>query len=405
MSRPWLTIVGIGEDGLAGLSAVARAAIQAAPFIMGGRRHLALLGPHPAICHPWPSPLTAAIPTLLARRGEPTLVLASGDPFCWGIGATLARHVPAEEILSLPAPSAFSLAANRLGWPLQDCQCLSLHGRPLEAILPHLYPGARILALSWDGGTPGKLAALMDERGFGASRLTILESLGGPAERIRSCLAADFDVAAITDLNTLAVDVAAKQGARILPRAGLPDSVFAHDGQLTKRPIRAVTLSSLAPLPGGLLWDVGSGSGSVAIEWMLIHPSNRAIAIEADPARAARIGLNARELGVPGLQVVEGRAPEACAGLAPPDAIFVGGGSSDVRLLDAMLAALPAGGRLVVNAVTLEAQAELARRHGVLGGELIALSIATAAPIGRFQALRPALPVHQWIFIRSRESA
>lgn len=405
MSGRWLTIVGIGEDGLMGLGETARTAIARASFIMGGRRHLAHLGPHPAACNPWPSPLTDAISMLLARRGQPTLVLASGDPFSWGIGATLARHVPPEEILSLPAPSAFSLAANRLGWALQACQCLSLHGRPLELIFPHLHRGARILALSWDGGTPGKLAAALRDRGFGASRLTVLESLGGPAERIRSCPAATFDLETIADLNTLAVEVMAEASARILPRAGLPDRCFAHDGQLTKRPVRAVTLSSLAPVPGALLWDVGAGSGSIAIEWMLSHPANRAIAIEADPARAARIAANARELGVPELKVVEGRAPEACAGLEPPDAVFVGGGSSDPRLLDALLASLPAGARLVVNAVTIEAQAELARRYAALGGELMALSLATAAPVGRFQAMRPAMPVHQWIFTRSEGNA
>jgi precorrin-6Y C5,15-methyltransferase (decarboxylating) len=399
MSAPtrWLAIVGIGEDGLDGLSPGARRLIAQAGLVVGGARHLTLAGRSGEATLAWPSPIEAAMPAILARRGTPVCVLASGDPFCFGVGALLLRHVPIEETLCLPAPSAFSLAAARLGWSLQDCATLSLHGRPLEAIIPHLQPGARLLALSWDGATPARLAALLASRGMGGSKLIVCEAMGGPRERLRESRAEGFCVADIAALNTIALEVVAAPGARVVPRAaGLPDAWFEHDGQLTKRAIRAMTLAALAPRRGETLWDVGAGSGSVAIEWMLADPANRAIAIERDAARAARIARNAAALGVPGLVVVAGEAPRALDDLPRPDAVFVGGGTSDGALLDAVLAALAPGGRLVVNAVTLEGQAELVARQARFGGELTQIQIAGADPVGRFRGWRPAMPVVQW---------
>ncbi len=256
-------------------------------------------------------------------------MLASGDPFFFGVGTMLMRRFSPAEMLCLPAPSAFALAAARLGWSEQDCAMLSLHGRPLEAIIPHLQPGARILALSWDGTTPGKLAALLAARGMGRSKLTVCEAMGGPRERIRTAEAESFALDDVADLNTIALEVAADRDAPILPRApGLPDDWFEHDGQITKRDVRAITLSALAPRRGELLWDVGAGSGSVAIEWMLADPANRAIAIEARADRTARIARNALALGAPALSVVTGKAPHALADLPPPDAVFVGGGGT-----------------------------------------------------------------------------
>jgi precorrin-6Y C5,15-methyltransferase (decarboxylating) len=397
--RRWLSIVGIGEDGLDGLSPAARRLIAQAALVVGGVRHLKLAGLAGERTMVWPSPIETAIPAILARRGEPVCVLASGDPFFYGIGALLMRHVPVEETICLPAPSAFSLAAARLGWSLQDCVCLSLHGRPLEAILPHLQPGARVLALSWDGATPGKLAALLAGRGMGRSKLIVCEAMGGPDERLRALLAENFAFADVAALNTIALEVVAEAGARTLTRAGgLPDEMFEHDGQITKREIRAMTLSALAPRRGQLLWDVGAGSGSVAIEWMLSDAANRAVAIERRPDRAARIARNAAALGVPALEIVEGEAPAALADLPPPDAVFIGGGASDAALVDHVLAALAPGGRLVVNAVTLEGQAALIARYRSLGGDLTQASVAHADSVGRLHAWRPAMPVVQWIF-------
>ncbi|GLK72657.1 precorrin-6y C5,15-methyltransferase (decarboxylating) subunit CbiE [Ancylobacter dichloromethanicus] len=394
----WLSIVGIGEDGLAGLSPAARAAVEAAECVFGGARHLALAGA--AVrggAHPWPSPFARGIEEVLARRGRPVCVLASGDPFLHGVGATLARHVPAAEMLVFPAPSAFSLACARLGWPLAEVTCLTVHGRSLDLVRAHLHPGRRLLLLTSDGAGPGEIAARLAGSGFGHSRLTVLEALGGPRERLRTARAEGFALDGIDPLNLLAIEVAAGEGARLLARApGLPDELFEHDGQLTKREIRAVTLSALGPRRGELLWDIGAGAGSVGIEWMLADPSLTAIGIEERPERAARARRNAGALGVPGLEIVEGRAPEALAGLPTPDAIFIGGGASEPGVLDVALNALKPGGRLVVNAVTLETEALLIARHGALGGELVRLSVARAMPVGGLTGWRPAMPVTQW---------
>jgi precorrin-6Y C5,15-methyltransferase (decarboxylating) len=398
----WLSIVGIGEDGIEGLSAVARQLVSGAEIVFGGKRHLGLAGPLiRGAVRPWPSPFEQAVQAVLAQRGRQVCVLASGDPYLYGVGAVLARHVEPGETVVVPAPSAFSLAAARLGWPLADCALVSLHGRELDRVRPHLQPGARVLALTSDGEGPAALATLLTTTGFGASRFTVLEALGGPRERIRATTAAAFDLGQVDPLNTVAVEVVAAERARIIARVpGLPDAMFEHDGQITKREIRAVTLSSLAPRRGELLWDVGAGAGSVAIEWMLADPSLRAIAIEAQAERAARIGRNAASFGVPELEIVQGAAPGALLGLLVPDAIFVGGGASDPGVLDAVEAALRGGGRLVVNAATLETEALLLARYSDLGGELIRIAIAHADPVGTMTAWRPALPITQWRWVK-----
>jgi precorrin-6Y C5,15-methyltransferase (decarboxylating) len=402
----WLSIVGIGEDGVEGLSAVARGLVSGAEIVFGGKRHLGLAAPLlRGALRPWPSPLEDGVAEVLAQRGRQVCVLASGDPYHYGIGAVLARHVEPGETLVVPAPSAFSLAAARLGWPLAECTLVSLHGRELDRLRPHLQPGARVLALTSDGEGPAALAGLLAEAGFGPSRLTVLEALGGPRERVRATTAAAFDFGNTDPLNTMAIEVVAVEGARIIARApGLSDALFEHDGQITKREVRAVTLSSLAPRRGELMWDVGAGAGSVAIEWMLADLSQRAIAIEAQVERAARIRRNAASFGVPGLAIVEGTAPAALAGLPTPDAIFVGGGASNPGVLDAVLAALRPGGRLVVNAATLQTEALLLARYSDLGGELIRIAISRADPVGsmtsRMSIWRPAMPVTQWRWVK-----
>jgi precorrin-6Y C5,15-methyltransferase (decarboxylating) len=398
----WLSIVGIGEDGIEGLSATARELIEAAEIVFGGRRHLTLAAPLiRGAARPWPSPFDGAAEEVLLHRGRQVCVLASGDPFHYGVGAVLARHVDPRETMVLPAPSAFSLAAARLGWPLPETVLLSLHGRALDLIRPHLQPAARILALTSDGDAPTALAKLLAASGFGASRLTVLEHLGGPQESIRRTTAAAFNLGAVGSLNTLAIEVEAAPDARVIGRsAGRPDHLFEHDGQITKREIRAMTLSSLSPRRGELLWDIGAGSGSVAIEWLLADPTMRAVAIEQQAERAERIRRNAAAFGVPGLEIIEGPAPAALAGLPSPDAVFVGGGASDSGVLDTAARALRSGGRLVVNAVTLETEALLIARHAVLGGELIRIAISRAAPVGEKSGWRPAMPVTQWVWTK-----
>ncbi|MCS0496373.1 precorrin-6y C5,15-methyltransferase (decarboxylating) subunit CbiE [Ancylobacter sp. MQZ15Z-1] len=400
--RGWLSIVGIGEDGLAGLSPAARAAIERAEIVFGGARHLALAGAAvTGRAQAWPSPFEHGVEMVLAARGRRVCVLASGDPFLYGVGAVLARHVPADEMRAIPAPSSFSLAAARIGWPLADTACLTVHGRALDLIRAHLHPGRRLLALTSDGEGPQTLARLMSELGFGQSRIHVLEALGGPRERVRTALAATFDLDGIDTLNLVGIEVVAGEGARIIALTpGLPDELYEHDGQLTKREVRAMTLGALAPRRGETLWDIGAGAGSIGIEWMLADPSLKAIAIEEVPARAARARRNASAMGVPGLKVIEGRAPQALGGLAPPDAIFIGGGAGDAGVVEAALAALKPGGRLVVNAVTLETEARLIALHAARGGELVRLSIARAAPVGELTGWRPAMPVTQWSWTR-----
>ena len=395
---PWLSIVGIGEDGVAGLAPAARQLVETAALVFGGRRHLELAQPLiRGEARPWPVPFERGIEAVLASRGQAVCVLASGDPFMHGVGSVLARHVPADQLRVYPAPSAFSLAAARLGWALPDTTLLSACGRPVEIVRRHLQPRRRLLVLTSDAQGPRLIAELLARHGFGDARLTVLEAMGGPRERIRGCSAAAYDLDPVDALNTVAIEFGAEAAARAIPLTpGLPDDWFEHDGQLTKREVRALTLAALAPLRGELLWDIGAGAGSIAIEWLLTDPSLAAVAIEQDAGRAARIGRNALALGTPGLTIVEGVAPDALDGLAPPDAIFIGGGASEPGVLPGAIAALKPGGRLVVNAVTLETEALLLAEHAGRGGELVRIGIARTAPVAGMTGWRPAMPVTQW---------
>ncbi|MFP5500560.1 precorrin-6y C5,15-methyltransferase (decarboxylating) subunit CbiE [Pseudomonas sp. SDT2931_S440] len=390
---PWLTVVGIGEDGFKGLGRNARHALLRASRIIGGQRQLDLL----PVCirgerQVWPSPFS--LEPVLARRGEAVCVLASGDPMFYGVGASLARQVPADELLILPAPSSVSLAAARLGWPLQEVVTLSVVARPMAALNAHLASGVRLLVLSNDGQSPAAIATQLAERGFGASRLSVFEHLGGPDERRIDGIARDWPGEPIAALNLLAIDcVADANTARLSRLAGLPDSAFRHDGQLTKRDVRAMTLARLAPMPGELLWDVGAGSGSIGIEWMRAHPSCRALAIEADEGRQLLIEHNRDALGVPGLQLIRGTAPHALAGLEAPDAIFIGGGVTRDGVLDTCWQHLRPGGRLVANAVTLQSEMTLMAWREQHGGELTRIHVAQAQPLGDFDTWRQALPI------------
>ncbi|WP_087693139.1 precorrin-6y C5,15-methyltransferase (decarboxylating) subunit CbiE [Pseudomonas sp. PE-S1G-1] len=390
---PWLTVVGIGEDGFKGLGRNARHALLRASRIIGGQRQLDLL----PVCirgerQVWPSPFS--LEPVLARRGEAVCVLASGDPMFYGVGASLARQVPADELLILPAPSSVSLAAARLGWPLQEVVTLSVVARPMAALNAHLASGVRLLVLSNDGQSPAAIATQLAERGFGASRLSVFEHLGGPDERRIDGIARDWPGEPIAALNLLAIDcVADANTARLSRLAGLPDSAFRHDGQLTKRDVRAMTLARLAPMPGELLWDVGAGSGSIGIEWMRAHPSCRALAIEADEGRQLLIEHNRDALGVPGLQLIRGTAPHALAGLEAPDAIFIGGGVTRDGVLDTCWQHLRPGGRLVANAVTLQSEMALMAWREQHGGELTRIHVAQAQPLGGFDTWRQALPI------------
>ncbi|WP_310712951.1 precorrin-6y C5,15-methyltransferase (decarboxylating) subunit CbiE [Streptomyces lydicus] len=411
-----LTVVGIGADGWAGLPAASRQALCDAEVLIGGARQLALL---PDRCTgervPWPSPLRPAVAGLLATyAGHRVCVLASGDPMFYGIGRTLtevlaesaadsggsagARH-PGLRVL--PHPSSVSYACARLGWPVEDTEVVTLVGRPAENLLRALYDGHRLLVLSAGAGTPAEVAALLRAHGFGPTRMRVLEQLGGERERLTEGLAADWDAPPADPLNVLALDLARAPGIQPLSTVpGLPDTAYEHDGQLTKRHVRAATLAALAPAPGELLWDIGGGSGSIAVEWLRAHRGCRAVSVERDAVRAERIGRNARSLGVPALRVVHGPAPAALAGLPTPDAVFIGGGLTAPGLLDACWEALPPGGRLVANTVTLESEALLAERYRRHGGELVRLAVSHAVPVGGFTGWRQAMPVTQWSAVK-----
>lgn len=390
----WLSIIGIGEDGLAGLGKASRNALAAAEVVIGGPRHLAMVD-H-ADKRPWPVPF--AIDPVLALRGRRVALLASGDPFWFGAGSVLAGALGREEWRAYPAPSVWSQACARLGWRVEDTPCLGLHAAPFAKLRPHLAPGARVVASLRDGAAVGDLALWLVAQGFGASVLTVMEHLGGPEERLRRMRAADAPPADIAALVAVAIEVAGCGG--VIPRCnGLPDDLFDHDGQITKRPIRALALSALSPRPGERLWDIGAGSGSIGIEWLLAHPANSCTAIEANPARALRARENAARLGVGHLDLRQGRAPDLLSDLPMPQAVFLGGGC-DEGLLRALWSCLPSGVRLVAHAVTLETEALLAQWHQAQGGSLLRIELAEAAPLGRKRGWKAQYPVVQWSVTR-----
>ena len=398
-----LVVVGIGADGWDGLSPRACREIEAADVLRGSARQLALVPAGvPAERVPWPSPMAPALASLPADHpGRRVVVLASGDPMLSGVGTSLVRLHGAGAVEVVPHPSSVSLACARLGWAVEETAVVTLVGRPAELLLPHVTPGRRLLVLGSDGSTPGQVAALLTRLGYGASRLTALAGLGGPGERHRSGTAAGWRQEGTDPLVVTAVEAVADAGTVVLPTVpGLPDDAFEDDGQLTKREVRAVTLSRLVPLPGQLLWDVGGGAGSISVEWMRTHPTCRAVAVEARADRAERIGRNAVRLGVPGLEVVVGRAPEALAGLPAPDAVFVGGGATAPGLLEACWTALRPGGRLVVNAVTVESEAVLSAWFARVGGDLVRTAVQRAEPVGGFTGWKAAMPVTTWSVVR-----
>jgi precorrin-6Y C5,15-methyltransferase (decarboxylating) len=394
---PWLTIIGLGEDGPLGLPPASQNTLRQAKVVMGPPRHLALLDNITAEQIEWPVPFVDGLPLLMALRGRRVVVLASGDPFWFGAGSVIATHLDRSEWQALPAPSTFSHAAARLGWRLEDTLCLGLHAAPLTRLRPHLAPGARAIVLLRDGQALADLAAWLCTKGFGKSAMTVLEALAGPRERITHTVAQALPEMAFAHPLCVALEFAG-DGAVMPKCSGLPDSFFETDGQITKRPIRALTLSALQPRAGLLLWDIGGGSGSVAIEWLLAHPTTRAIAIEPRTDRAATIRRNADGLGVDRLQIVDGRAPGALVGLPLPDVVFIGGGLSQ-DLLDHLTAILAKGTRLVANAVTLESEALLAAVQARLGGTLLRIELAEAAPLGAKRGWKASYPVVQWAVV------
>ena len=395
--KQWLTIIGVGLDGLDGLSHRAQATIDQASVVAGSDRLLDAAQITPDKRYAWPSPFSEGLTHILKQRGQSVVVLATGDPMHYGVGASLAEHIPSDEMTVIPAPSAFSLAASRMGWALQDVNCLSLHGRPLEALFSSLQPGSRLLLLTSDGAAPSQIMSLLLQAGYGPSKVTVLENLGGGDEARHDLRAEEHTFDSFAALNVMAVHCAADEDVQHLPLVpGLPDGAFVHDGQMTKREVRSITLAALAPTNGERLWDVGAGCGSVAIEWLRAAPRSSAVAFERDDERIGMIQQNALRLGVPQLSVVEGRLPEILAGQAAPDAVFHGGALADHDVFDTCWNALRSGGRLVANAVTLEGETALSDRHKAHGGELVRIEVSRAIAVGRFRGMQPGMAVMQW---------
>ena len=395
MGDPWLTIIGLGEDGLAGLTDASRDALARAEIVFGGPRHLALVGAGER-GRAWPVPFDVA--EVLATKGSNVAVLASGDPFWHGAGSSLAAHLDPSEWRCFPGISTFSRAAARLGWRIEDVACLGLHAAPFSRLLPHLAAGRRTICLVRDGASVAGLADWLVQNGQGAAQLWVMEALGGPSERVRRVQADAIVLADIGALVAVAVEPAAVLTVALPMVPGLPDRCFANDGQITKSPIRALTLAALAPRPGEFLWDIGAGSGSVSVEWC--RAGGHAIAVEARADRVANIRLNVDAFGLGGqMTVVEGAAPAALAGLSAPDAVFVGGGANQGLLLG-LWDALPIGGRMVCNGVTLETETLLTFWHGAKGGSLMRIDLAQAAPLGRMRGWTAARPVVQWSAVK-----
>lgn len=399
MSDRWLSIIGLGEDGPERLPPAARTLIETAELLIGGERHLAMVPEREGQKRQtWTTPLTDLVERITGHRGRRVVVLATGDPMWFGIGVTLSKHVPASEMLIIPRAGAFSLAAAKLGWPLDATECITLHGRPLDLLALHLYAHARLLILSENGETPAQVAAYLAKRGFGSAELTVLEHMGGTQERLLAARAADWPHKACADLNTIAVQLHDGPGLSRLP--GLHDDLYLHDGNITKHEVRAVTLSKLAPCPGELLWDIGAGSGSISIEWLRGHRRNRAIAIEQSDSRRSMIAQNAAILGVPTLDIRAGRAPEALKDWPSPDAVFIGGGILAEGLVEHCWQALEPGGRLVANVVTTEGEAAVAQAFRNYGGDLARLSVHRAEPVGRYHGWYAMMPVTQWSVVK-----
>ena len=400
MADPWLDIIGIGEDSVDGLSAAALKSLSTAEVIVGGDRHHTLAPNPDAKRIAWPSPFDAMIDEIKSHHGKRIVVLVTGDPLWYSVGARILKAVPKEEVRFFPQLSAFQWAACRMGWSLADCDTLTIHGRADSQILPYLAPNARLLVLTQNSESPARVAELLNERGFGKSPISVLAALGGAREERFDGVAQDWNQS-VPNFHTLAVECVADDDARWYSRVGgLPDGAFAHDGQITKRLVRSATLSALSPYPDAVLWDVGAGCGSVSIEWMRAARGAKAIAIESNPERAAMIRKNAVQLGAEKIDIVEASAPKGMTDLAMPDAIFIGGGLTGSMVFETCWNALRQGGKLVANAVTVESEALLFELHREHGGELSRLAVQEAQPVGRFHGWKPHMPVTQWMAIK-----
>ena len=389
----WLTIIGMGEEGWEGLSNRARLAIKVTDVIVGSERLFKLLPNIKAERHEWPQPFSAVVDRIKPLAGRNTVILATGDPMNYGVARKLMEFIPFAEMTIIPHISAFSLAASRMGWSLPDCDTLTLHGRPAANLETFIQPDAKLIVLTADATTIPEIARRLEARGFGQSQITVLENLGGDKERVTHYA----PHTEYSDLNTVAIHCIASQNAKIYSRlAGLPDDAFIHDGQLTKREVRAATLAALAPAPDQVLWDIGAGCGSVSIEWMRSTRGCEAVAFEHNAERLNMIGQNMDALGTPRLKVIAGKAPETFAGQPAPHAIFIGGGVGNAGVFESAWEKLRPAGRLVANVVTIEGEMHLYDLQEKHGGDLVKIEVSNLTHVGPYRALKPRMAVTQW---------
>jgi len=398
---PWLTVVGLGEDGIDGLSDSARRIVESAEVLIGGRRHLEMIPDNGGERQTWKVPFTDSIDEITKYHGSRVVVIATGDPLHYGVAVTLAKYFSIEEMIVLPNTGAMSLACARLGWPVSEVECVSLHGRPLETIKSVLAPDQKLIIFSHDRKTPNDVAAELCASGYGSSDIVVFQHMGGGKEARYQATAETWTSAEIADLNTIAIHCrGGARAKRFCGAPGLRDRAFKNDGQITKREVRSITLSSLAPSPGALLWDIGAGCGSISIEWMLAARGAHAFAIEKNIERIALISTNAIALGVPKLEPIHGIAPDILRSLASPQAIFIGGGLSQKGVVEQCWNRLSPGGRLVVNAVSLQSEALMVAWREKLGGDMARINISRAKDVTGHSLWRPLTPVTQWAVIK-----
>lgn len=393
----WLTIIGMGEDGYEGLSATAKLVLQNTDVIVGSERLFSFLPTLKAERLEWPQPFSAVVDQMKPLRGRNTVILATGDPMNYGVARKLLEFIPFAEMTVIPHLSAFSHVASRMGWSLPDCDTLTLHGRDAANIEVFIQPRAKLIVLTEDAGTIPEVARRLVVRGFEKSNITVLENMGGVREAKSSFVADTLPAKTFSDLNTLAIECVAGAKPFIRSRlAGLPDDDFIHDGQLTKREVRAATLAALSPAPDHLLWDIGAGCGSVAIEWMRSTRGCEAVAFESNTERLKMIAQNADRLGTSRVKIVAGDVPSTLTGQRAPDAVFIGGGIGIPGVFETAWDKLKSGGRMVANVVTIEGEMHLYDLQEKHGGDLVRLEISNLTPIGPYRALKPRMAVTQW---------
>ena len=390
MARP--LVIGVAEGGIASLPAEIRDRLAGMDLVVAAPRFRDGLPDGPETID-WPSPFSDIFNVLSDNPDKSVALLTTGDPMWYGAGASLVRELGPDGCEVVPAVSGLQHAAARLGWPMAGCRVVSIHGRPVSGLVSALHPRARLLLIAQDGGSPMAAAKLLAARGYGAARMHVLAHLGGSDEARIDGTADGWTHDRVPDFHIIGIEC---PDAGLVPHGlAAPDSSFDNDGKLTKRDARASALAKLAPFPGAVLWDIGSGSGAVAVDFLRNAPRGIAYAVDRNQTQLDRGNANAVTHGVTGFKPICGDAAEQIASLPRPDAVFIGGGMSE-QVISAAQVALRPGGCLVAHAVTIESESVMVAAWQRAGGDLVRLSVQHADPVGGFHGWRPLMPVTQW---------